>query len=74
VLQFDVTKSGGLVLTDFVADDGFFFAVDIFRDNKTFVVASNTFVPEPGTWMMLIAGLGTLVMLQQRRSKTVRAI
>jgi hypothetical protein len=72
-LQFDVTKSGGLVLTDFVAADGFYFAVDIFRDNNTFVVASNTFVPEPGTWMMLIAGMGLMFMMQRRRRGFVRA-
>ncbi len=74
-LIFDVTKSGGLVLSDFAATtSGFFFAVDIFGGpcHPTCVVASNK-VPEPGTWMTLIAGMGLLLMLKQRRRKSIRA-
>jgi hypothetical protein len=73
-LVFDVTKSGGLLVSDFqqATSNGYYFAVDIFRDSKTFNVAANTFVPEPGTVLMILAGLGGLFMLQRRR-KLVRA-
>lgn len=73
-LVFDVKKSGGLVLTDFSSTiNGYFFAADIFRDNKTGVVASNgpgVRVPEASTWTISIAGLiglAGMAMLQRRR-------
>jgi len=69
-LIFDVTKSGGLVLTDFVPLSGFMFAVDIWQSahGPTFVVAAK--VPEPQTWLLFLAGLAGLTalgMLQRRR-------
>jgi len=79
-LIFDVTKNGGLLLSDFAATaDGFYFAVDIFGGpcHPTCVVASNTHtqVPEPGTVTMSIAGLMGLVgfAMIQRRRKLARA-
>jgi len=68
-LVFDVTRAGGLAVADFkqTTSDGFYMAVDIFRDGKTFNVASNTWIPEPGTVLMMIAGLGMLFMMQRRR-------
>ncbi|HEX4635116.1 MAG TPA: PEP-CTERM sorting domain-containing protein, partial [Rhizomicrobium sp.] len=75
-LIFDVTKATGVVINDFIATtDGFFFAVDIFGGpcNPTCVVASNRKLPEPGTWMMIIAGMGALFLLQRRR-KSVHTV
>jgi hypothetical protein len=70
-LIFDVTKTGGLVLTDFVPLNGFMFAVDIWQsaNGPTFVVAAKV-VPEPQTWLLFIAGLAgltALVMLGRRK-------
>jgi hypothetical protein len=82
-LVFDVTKSGGLVLTDFAAtSEGFTFAAKILQSGNStaFYVASNAApVAEPGTWTMSIAGLAGLVSLalRQRRlhqAKPVRGI
>jgi hypothetical protein len=74
-LIFDVTKTGGLVLTDFVPLNGFMFAVDIWNSvtNKTFVVAAK--VPEPQTWLLFLAGMAGLTALGilQRRRKLARA-
>lgn len=74
LLIFDVTKSGGLSLANFVPNNGFMFAVDIWQQSsgKTFVVAAK--VPEPATWLMFFAGLAVLtVLMMQRRRKLVRA-
>jgi len=75
-LIFDVTKSGGLALTDFQANNGFMFAVDIWQaaTNSTFVVAAK--VPEVQTWLMFFAGLAglTALVLTQRRRKFARAV
>jgi hypothetical protein len=76
-LIFDVTKTNGLLIGNFAAIDGFYFAVDMFGGpcGPTCVVASNkTTVPEPGTVLMILAGLGSLFMLHQRRRKLVRAV
>ena len=75
-LIFDVTKTNGLLIGDFAAIDGFYFAVDMLGGpcGPTCVVASNkTTIPEPGTVLMILAGLGSLFMLHQRRRKLVRA-
>ncbi|HYS45445.1 MAG TPA: PEP-CTERM sorting domain-containing protein [Rhizomicrobium sp.] len=70
-LIFDVTKAGGLLLSNFAPTAaGFMFAVDIFKspNGPTFVVAAK--VPEPETWLLFLAGLAGLtglVMLQRRR-------
>jgi len=87
-LVFDIKRTGGLLLTDFSANsDGNFFGADIgtgctFASGKwgfaaTGVVASNSppvRVPEPGTWMLSMAGLAGLVGLtMQRRRKMARA-
>ena len=76
-LVFDVMKSGGLVLSDFTANsDGYFFTADVSGPgscNPTCNVASNTTTaPEPGTVFMLLAGLGSLLMVRRRR-QLVRA-
>jgi hypothetical protein len=74
-LVFDVTKSGGLALTDFQANNGFMFAVDIWQatNGPTFVVAAK--VPEAQTWLMFFAGLAglTALVVMQRRREFVRA-
>jgi len=74
LLIFDVTKSGGLSLSDFIPNNGFMFAVDIWQKSSgnTFVVAAK--VPEPATWLTFFAGLGGLTFMMQRRRKLVRAI
>ena len=83
-LVFDVTTSSALALTDFIANPaGFRFAADISTvpggctGACTFVVASNgagaTVVPEPQTWLLVIAGLIGLPLLQRRR-KPARAV
>jgi MYXO-CTERM domain-containing protein len=84
-LVFDVKKAGGLLISDFDAttSGGYFFSVDIgickttngvTTCNDTFTVGSDdcspTTVPEPGTWMMAIAGLGLLTMAQRRRKQS----
>jgi len=75
-LVFDVTKAGGLLLTDFQALNGFMFAVDIWQSpgGPTFVVAAK--VPEVQTWLMFFAGLVglTALVLTQRRRKFARAV
>jgi len=75
-LVFDVTKTGGLLLTDFQALNGFLFAVDIWQSpgGPTFVVAAK--VPEVQTWLMFFAGLVglTALVLTQRRRKFARAV
>jgi hypothetical protein len=73
-LIFDVTKTGGLVLTDFVALNGFMFSVDIWQSSHgpTFVVAAK--VPEPQTWLLFLAGLaGLTAVVMLGRRKLVRA-
>jgi len=70
-LIFDVKKTGGLVLTDFIANqNGYRFAVDIAFNHKTGNVAAKgdgVRVPEPQTWLLFIAGLAVLPLLQRRR-------
>jgi len=74
-LIFDVTQSGGLVLTDFAANsEGFSFAAKILQtgNGTAFYVASNgTPVPEPQTWTLCLAGLAGLTGLAawRRRQK-----
>jgi MYXO-CTERM domain-containing protein len=76
-LVFDVTKTGGLTISDFIAKNGFFFTADIFLagctgNNCTGVVAASgpgTRVPEPQTWLLFVAGLVGLPLLQRRRKK-----
>ena len=74
-LIFDVTRSTGLVLGDFVKNPNYFFTADIAISGDTFNVASNgpgVKMPEPQTWTLSIAGLAGLtglVMLQRRRKE-----
>lgn len=73
-LIFDVTRSGGLVISDFVNNaSGFIFAADIFGGpcSPTCVVAAK--VPEPATWLMFFIGLAGVTWLVQRRRQMVRA-
>jgi hypothetical protein len=80
-LVLDVTKSGGLVLSNFVTNTmGYIFAAEIARNDSpfnTFYVASNqagVTVPEPGTLTLSIAGLAGLAgLMLQRRRKLARA-
>jgi len=77
-LVFDVTKAGGLLLTDFGTNskDGahYYFASDIFFDCDTGNVAaiSGKKVPEPSTWMLSFMGLFGLAFMGRRR-KLARA-
>ena len=85
-LSFDVTRTGGLTLTNFAETNGdnagvFYFAAQIrttVNNSSLFWVASNKAgvnIPEPGTMTLSIAALGSLmglVMLQRRR-KLARA-
>jgi hypothetical protein len=71
-LTFDVTKAGGLLISNFAtSSNGYTFAAKIITTGGTgdgFYVATNaTPVPEPGTWLMMIAGLGVLFALYRRR-------
>ena len=75
-LVFDVTLNTGLVLTDFIKNPNYRFAVDIAINGNTFNVASNgpgVQMPEPKTWLLLLAGLALLPVLQRRR-KPIRAV
>ena len=75
-LVFDVTLGTGLILDNFVTNPNYRFASDISIQGNTFNVASNgggTRVPEPQTWLMLLAGLLFLPMLQ-RRLKLARVV
>lgn len=77
-LVFDVTRSSGLALTDFIGNPNFRFAVDIITTaGNTRDVATNNNskkVPEPETWMLFFAGLAGLTALTvvQRRRKLAR--
>ena len=74
-LVFDVTKTGGLTLNDFISKNGVYFSSDIFLagctgGSCTGVVAATdpgVEVPEPRTWLLFIAGLLGLTVLQRRR-------
>ena len=72
-LVFDVTKTGGLLLTDFGSNtkDGkhYYFAADIFFDCETGNVASlgGKKVPEPGTLMLSFMGLAGLGYARRRK-------
>ena len=72
-LVFDVKKSGGLLLSDFAASSsGYYFAADILFAGKTGNVASNgppVYVPEPGTLMLVGAGIGGVAAYRRRRRK-----
>jgi hypothetical protein len=75
-LIFDVTKAGGLLISNFAANNGFMFAVDLWDgpSGPTFVVAAKT-IPEPQTWLLFFAGLAglTALVIVQRRRKLARA-
>ena len=77
-LIFDVTKTGGLLISDFSALNGFMFAADLYLSNgpcnPTCVVAAKG-IPEPQTWLLFFAGLAgiTALVVLQRRRKLARA-
>lgn len=75
-LIFDVSKAGGMFISNFTDNNGFMFAADIFDgpNGPTFVVASKG-IPEPQTWMLFFAGLAgvTALVVMQRRRKLARA-
>jgi len=71
LLVFDVTRSTGLALSDFIGNPNYRFAVDIITTaGSTRNVAVR--VPEPRTWALFFAGLFGLTVLRRRR-KLVRA-
>ena len=64
-LVFDVTRSAGLVLGDFIGNPNYRFAVDIIT---TAGGTRNVAVPEPQTWaLFFFAGLIGLTVLQRCR-------
>lgn len=70
-LVFDITKSGGLLLSDFAATtNGYYFASRIIStapDSIAFFAAANASpVPEPQTWLLMIAGLGVFIALRRK--------
>jgi hypothetical protein len=75
-LVFDVTRSSGLLLSNFVADiKGNFFAADVAHGFfSTYAQNYAASVPEPSTWLLFIAGLVGLTALavSQRRRKLAR--
>ncbi|HWU55052.1 MAG TPA: PEP-CTERM sorting domain-containing protein [Rhizomicrobium sp.] len=70
-LIFDVTKAGGLLISNFTTtSNGYTFASRIMSTSgggDSFYVATNAAaVPEPQTWLMMIAGLGLFVAVRRR--------
>jgi hypothetical protein len=66
LLVFDVTRSAGLALSDFIGNPNYRFAVDIITTaGGTRNVAVR--VPEPRTWALFFAGLVGLTVLRRRR-------
>ena len=68
-LVFDVNRSTGLTLSDFIPNPNWLFAVDIAIQGNT----RNVSVPEPATWLIFFAGLAGLTFMMQRRRKLARA-
>jgi hypothetical protein len=74
-LIFDVTKTGGLTLSNFIAPNGVYFTADIFLAGCTgngctgnvAATGPGVRVPEPQTWLLFFAGLLGLTLLQRRR-------
>jgi hypothetical protein len=73
-LIFDVTTTTGLVAADFVAKNSVYFTSDIYLAGCTGdKCTGDVAVPEPRTWLLFIAGLLGLTMLQRRRKQAATA-
>jgi hypothetical protein len=77
-LVFDVTRSSGLLVSNFVADvKGNFFAADVGHGFlSSYVQNYVASVPEPSTWLLFIAGLvglTTLAVSQRHRKQAAAA-
>jgi len=72
-LSFDVFDATGLSLSDlFPTDKGFFVSADLLAGGKTGNVGGNRVVPaipEPETYVMLMAGLGLMGFVARRRKQ-----
>jgi len=76
-LIFDVTRTAGLALSNFIGNPSYFFAVDIITStgatrNVAAGLVPTTQIPEPQAWALFFAGLIGLAVLQRRR-QTARA-
>jgi len=74
LLDFQVTRAGGISLADFIANDlGYLFAADVIAADgiTTGSVASNQplvpGIPEPETYALMLAGLGVIGFMARRR-------
>jgi hypothetical protein len=70
-LSFNVNSASGIQISDFLANSkGYFFASDIVGTNantgNVAAVGSQSAVPEPGTTMLLSAGLAVIGLLRRR--------
>jgi len=78
-LYFTLNDANGIALSDFVQNSGkqggWFFAADVYDSNtkKTGAIASNNLftpaIPEPETYVMLMAGLGLMGYVVRRRKQ-----
>jgi hypothetical protein len=74
-LSFDITKSGGLSLSNFVTDNkGDYFATDLGHGGtRNYMQNFAASVPEPATWLLFFGGLIGLTLLRLRRRTLVWA-